>query len=105
MHPLWGNSIFPSRCPSQVTGIDRSPMRVEHEYCQSDLQSDLPVQLGVGGLIDLSHPAFADEGRHVVVAESGTVASGQTAPTTLGWKAALPRVAGVALAVITGLAV
>ena len=32
--------------------------------------------LGVGGLVDLAHAAFADEGGHVVMAESGADAEG-----------------------------
>jgi hypothetical protein len=34
-----------------------------------DLQRDLPVELGIGGLIDLPHATLADEGGDVVVAE------------------------------------
>ena len=42
---------------------------------RQDLQRGLPVQLGVGGLIDLAHAPLADEGGNVVMAES--VADGQ----------------------------
>ena len=35
-----------------------------------------PVEGGIGGLIDLAHAAFADEGRHVVMAEPGADVSG-----------------------------
>ena len=37
---------------------------------RQDLQRHLPVQRGVGGLVDLAHAAFADEGGDVVMAES-----------------------------------
>ena len=37
---------------------------------------DLTLQLRVGGLIDLSHAALADEGGHVVVAEWGAAGEG-----------------------------
>ncbi len=33
-----------------------------------DIPAELAVELGVGGLIDLAHAAFADEGGHVVMA-------------------------------------
>ena len=36
------------------------------------LQRDIAVELGVGGLPDLPHAAFADEGGHVVVPEAVT---------------------------------
>ena len=39
--------------------------------CQGQgFQDDLAVQLGVGGLIDLSHTPLADEGGHVVVGDA-----------------------------------
>ena len=38
---------------------------------RQDLQRDFMAQLRVGGLIDLSHPALADLGGYVIVAESG----------------------------------
>ena len=38
---------------------------------REDLQRDLAVELGVGGLPDLAHPAFPEEGGDVVVAEAG----------------------------------
>ena len=41
-----------------------------------DLQRHLPVQLGIGGLIDLPHAPLADEGDDVVVAESGADGQG-----------------------------
>ena len=42
------------------------PLRVGSECLGENLQRDLPVQLGIGGLIDLSHPALADEGGDLV---------------------------------------
>ena len=41
-----------------------------------DLQGDLAVELGVGGLPDLAHSAFAEESGHVVVAEAGAGGQG-----------------------------
>ena len=37
----------------------------------SDSNPDLAIQFRIGGLIHLSHAAFADEGGHVVMAEAG----------------------------------
>ena len=50
----------------------RQPIRISRKRLRQDLQRHLPVQLGIGGLIDLSHAALADKGGHVVMAESGT---------------------------------
>ena len=36
-----------------------------------DLQGDLAAQQGVGGLPDLAHPAFPEQGGHVEVPEAG----------------------------------
>ena len=36
----------------------------------------IPVELGVPGAIELTHPALADEGGHVVVAEPGADVQG-----------------------------
>ncbi len=47
------------------------PVRISREGVGEDLQGDLAVELGVGGLPDLAHPALAKEGRDVVVAEAG----------------------------------
>ena len=52
------------------------PIRIAGKRFGQDLQRHLPVQLGIGGLIDLSHPALADEGGDVVVAESGADGQG-----------------------------
>ena len=58
--------------------VDRSltlepgePIRISGKRFRQDLQHDLPIQLGIGGLIDLAHAALADEGGDVVVAELG----------------------------------
>ena len=40
------------------------------ERFRQDLQRHLAVQLGIGSLIDLSHPAFTQLGDDFVVAES-----------------------------------
>ena len=50
--------------------VSREPWEVQ------DLEGHLPVQLGTGGLIHLPHAPLASEGRHVVVAESGTDCQG-----------------------------
>ena len=47
----------------------REPIWVLSEGVRQDLQRDLAVELGVGGLVDLSHAALTDEGRDLVVAE------------------------------------
>ena len=47
------------------------PIRIRGERFGQDLERDLPIELGIGGLIDLAHPALTNEGSHVVVAESG----------------------------------
>ena len=49
----------------------RQPIRVSRKRLRQDLQCHLPVQLGIGGLIDLSHTPLTNEGGDVVVAESG----------------------------------
>ncbi len=46
------------------------PIRVRREGVRQDLQGDLPVELGVGGLPDLAHSALTEEGGHVVVADA-----------------------------------
>ena len=45
-------------------------IRIRGERLGEDLQSYLPVQLGVGGLIDLSHAPLANEGSDIVMPES-----------------------------------
>ena len=54
----------------------RQTIRIAGKRLGQDLQRLLPIQLCIGGLIDLSHPAFTDEGGDVVVAESGTDGEG-----------------------------
>ena len=46
-------------------------VRISREGVGQDLQRDLAVELGLGGLPDLPHAAFAQERGHVVVAERG----------------------------------
>jgi hypothetical protein len=46
-------------------------VRVSGEGVGEDLQRDLAVELGVGGLPDLAHASLADEGGHVVMPEAG----------------------------------
>ena len=47
------------------------PVWISREGVGEDLQGDLAVELRVGGLPDLAHAPFADEGGDVVVAEAG----------------------------------
>ena len=51
-------------------------IRIGGEGFGEDLERHLAVELGVDGLIDLSHAAFADEGGYVVMAESGADGQG-----------------------------
>ena len=46
-------------------------IRILRERLGQHLERDIPVELGIRGPIDLAHPAFADEGSDVVMAESG----------------------------------
>ncbi len=46
-------------------------IRILSKRLGENLQGHLTLELGIGGLIDLAHAAFADEGGDVVVAESG----------------------------------
>ncbi len=46
-------------------------IRIVSKRLGQDLQRHLAVELGISGPIDLSHPALADQGSHVVVAEPG----------------------------------
>ena len=52
------------------------PIRIAGKGFRQDLQRHLPVQLGIGGLIDLSHPTLTNEGGDVVVPESGADGEG-----------------------------
>ena len=65
--PGWfraGENLRLSLEPGEAIGV-------AGELLGENLKGDLPVQLGVGGLVDLSHAALADESGHVVMAESG----------------------------------
>ena len=46
-------------------------IRIGRKRLGQDLQRHLAVQLGIGGLLDLAHPALTDEGGHVVMREAG----------------------------------
>ena len=66
-----------------------STVALSRQYASmEDLQRDLAVQLRVGGLPDLAHAAFPEEGGDVVVAEAGAGGQGhgdlETA-TLYGW--------------------
>ena len=41
-------------------------IRIRRKRLGQDLQRDLPVQLGIGGLIDLAHAPLTDEGGDIV---------------------------------------
>ena len=45
-------------------------IRISGKRLGQDLQRHLPVQLGIGGLIDLPHAPLADEGGDVVVGDA-----------------------------------
>ena len=47
------------------------PLRVGRERFGENLERHLALELGIDGLIHLSHAALADEGGHVVMAEPG----------------------------------
>ena len=49
----------------------RQAIRISRKRLRQDLECDLSIQLGIGGLIDLAHAPLADEGGDVVVAEPG----------------------------------
>ena len=46
------------------------PIRIGGEGVGQDLQSDIAAELGVGGAIDLAHPALPDEGGDFVVPDA-----------------------------------
>ena len=83
--------------PGEAVGISR-------ESVGEDLQGDIAVELRVGGLPDLAHAAFADEGGHVVVAETGADGQGHELcwrerailPAGGGWLQPLHRMASPA---------
>ena len=51
-------------------------IRVVREGVRQNLQRDLAVELGVGGLPDLAHPAFAEQSGHIVVPDAGAGTQG-----------------------------
>ena len=51
-------------------------IRISGKGLGQDLERHLAIQLGISGLIDLAHATLADEGGHVVVAESGADGKG-----------------------------
>ncbi len=61
-------------CASRVNRASRSGSLAKASG--KDLQRDLAVELGVGGLPDLAHAALAEEGGDVVVADRGAGAEG-----------------------------
>ena len=50
----------------------RKPIRISCKRVGQDLERHLAVQLGIGGLIDLPHPPFADKGGHAVMGDAVT---------------------------------
>ena len=59
---------------------DNSRGKVQNvrEYSSEDLQRDIAIELRVTGAVDLAHPAFADQRRDVVDAETGAGCESQT---------------------------
>ena len=75
-----GTVCAPDVLPRNVTAVGLSSFKylrsnavgqVSGEGVREDLQRDLAAQLRVGGAIHLPHAALADEGGHVIVAETG----------------------------------
>ena len=54
----------------------REPVGISRKRLGQDLERHLAVERGVSGLVDLPHPALADEGGDVVVAKSGADVEG-----------------------------
>ena len=52
------------------------PLRVGRERFGENLERHLTLELRVGGLIDLAHPALADEGGDVVMGDAVTYGEG-----------------------------
>ena len=48
----------------------RKAIRISRKRLGQDLERDLPVQLRIGGLIDLAHAPLADEGGDVVMGDA-----------------------------------
>ena len=48
----------------------RQPIRIFGKRLGPDLERHLPVQRGIGDLIDVAHAPLANEGGDIVVAES-----------------------------------
>ena len=69
---------------SNVTLEPREPIVVSRKRRRQDLDRDLTLQLGIGGPIHLSHPAFADLLGDFVDADSGTTSETQTAGSING---------------------
>jgi len=53
---------------SRASGSFQIP--IDSKLLRQNLQGHLPVQLGIGGLIDLAHAPLANPGGDVIVAES-----------------------------------
>ena len=47
------------------------PIKISSEGLRQNLERHLPIQLRIGGLVDLAHAPLTDEGGDVVVAEAG----------------------------------
>jgi hypothetical protein len=68
--------IAPWRCVDErrsnvISTEAGQPVGIGCEGVGKDLQRDLAVELRVGGLPDLPHPALANEGSDLVEAEAG----------------------------------
>ncbi len=67
---------------------------MEDEVTIGHLQRHPAVELSISGLIDLAHPAFADEGGDVVVAESGADVEGHVLLRRTVWDGEQPNYTG-----------
>jgi hypothetical protein len=64
----------------------RKPLNVARKRLRKHLESDLALEVCVGGAVDLTHSARANLGCHFVRAESGTQHEGHGAPTIVTTK-------------------
>jgi hypothetical protein len=53
------------------------PVRVSNNRSRQHLDGDRPLQVGVGGLVDLAHATHADLGDNFIRAKEGTRSQGQ----------------------------
>ena len=68
----------------KVCSETTEPIRINRERLGQDLQRHLPVELGIGGLVDLAHAPLADKRGHVVVGELGIDCQGHRCQAETG---------------------